>query len=149
MKTILIIISIGLFISCSDSKTGTKEDHSHDAAAVEHHQPESSDAMELNNGNKWKSDETTRQHVQNMQSIVNGAEPKTPDEYVAVAKHLKSEADKLISDCRMQGADHDALHKWLMPYLNEVQALEKGDENASMHFENVKHKLAEFNNYFE
>jgi hypothetical protein len=149
MKIIPVFISILLFISCSDSKTGSKEEHSHDAAATENHQQESSDAMEFNNGSKWKADETTRQRVQNMQSIANSAEPKTSDEYIAVAKNLKSETDLLISECRMQGADHDALHKWLMPYLNEVQALEKGDENASTHFENVKHQLAQFDNYFE
>src|SRR5688572_5827590 len=105
MKIIPVFISILLFISCSDSKTGSKEEHSHDAAATVNHQQKSSDAMELNNGSKWKADETTRQRVQNMQSIANSAEPKTSDEYIAVAKNLKSETDLLISECRMQGAD--------------------------------------------
>ncbi|HRF19060.1 MAG TPA: hypothetical protein PK977_12880, partial [Chitinophagaceae bacterium] len=46
---------------------------------------------------------------------------------------LQSGLDKMISECRMKGPDHDALHKWLEPLIGQVKKLnetEKPEESA-------------------
>jgi hypothetical protein len=61
---------------------------------------------------------------------------------------LQKHADKLIKECRMTGPDHDALHAWLGPFLQHVQALKTNrDTESASHALNEDMKV--FDTYFE
>nr|MBP9549648.1 hypothetical protein [Chitinophagales bacterium] len=59
--------------------------------------------------------------------------------------------NKMISECRMQGADHDALHLWLEPLMGmnkKLQAagsVEEGAESLAM----IQEQVNLYSQYFE
>ncbi|HEX6848421.1 MAG TPA: hypothetical protein VF144_15665, partial [Chitinophagaceae bacterium] len=59
--------------------------------------------------------------------------------------------DKMISECKMKGPDHDALHKWLESLISEVSKLKRTtseQEAAEIIKETDKH-LKLYAQYFE
>ncbi|HEX6848976.1 MAG TPA: hypothetical protein VF144_18460, partial [Chitinophagaceae bacterium] len=121
----LIIISSFLTISCNNDqrsrseKETTEAKHEHEEAAVR---------LELNNGAKWKADSNTNSNVRNLQAIVekfNSGNDKTLNAYHSTANALQAGVDKMISECKMKGPDHDALHKWLESLISEVSKLKR------------------------
>ena len=139
LKTILV--SLMLFTaSClnSESKSETKETQ---PQVIETNQAK----LQLNNGEKWKLDEATRQNMKEIKVYISQA---SHTKGVLTGEQLQKYADKLIKECRMSGPDHDALHVWLGTFLQHVQALKDniGAESASHALiEDVK----EFDTYFE
>jgi hypothetical protein len=74
-----------------------------------------------------------------------------PDDFHTVADELQSGLNKVMKECRMKGADHEALHHWLEPILMEVKDLKAvmhiGDGNKS--FEKIYQQLTVYKHYFE
>lgn len=58
--------------------------------------------------------------------------------------------DGLIKDCKMKGPDHEALHLWLQPVLQDIKNLattvsaEEGKEAT----EKLSRDIEKFNQYF-
>ena len=135
-----ILIALMLFAAgCSNKqlKSETKETQPH---VTEINQTK----LELNNGEKWKLDEATRQNMKEIKTYISQASHTN----VLSGEELQIYADKLIKECRMSGPDHDALHVWLGSFLQHVQAI-KSNRNA----ESASHALNEdvkvFDIYFE
>jgi len=110
--------------------------------------------LTLNNGAKWKSDESTTSNVKELQAIVNRFNEnknQTIENYISVAKELQTGLDKMIKECRMEGADHDALHLWLEPFLPNVNSLKKAivKDDASKIFIEIDQHLNSYNQFFE
>jgi hypothetical protein len=57
----------------------------------------------------------------------------------------------MISSCTMHGKAHDALHDWLMPFLqlNKEYAAAPDDVTQSAKFEKIKDSLSTFHERFE
>ena len=139
LKPILIAL---LFFpaSCSNNpaKSDTKETQPH---ATETNQTQ----LQLNNGQKWKLDEATRQNMKEMKGYISQASHSSG---VLSGDELQKHADKLIKECRMSGPDHDALHAWLVPFLQHVQAL-KSNRDAESATHAVNEDVKAFDIYFE
>jgi hypothetical protein len=128
----LLIIVSTVFFACSNAST---KDNSATATTVANTQAHDvsreaahSTTLELNNGAKWQADETTTQHVKALQTQFSAfakQENETVNSYQVLATNLQLELDQLVKDCNMSGADHDALHVWLLAVLKDVAALEK------------------------
>jgi hypothetical protein len=128
----LLIIVSTVFFACGDAST---KDNSSTATIVANteaheanHEAAHSATLTLNNGAKWKADETTTQHVKALQTQFSAfakQENETVNSYQILATNLQLELDQLVKDCNMSGADHDALHVWLLAVLKDVVALEK------------------------
>lgn len=109
--------------------------------------------LSLNNGAKWKTDESTRIHAFKLNSILDlfskmGADDI--DSYKLLADDLLEELNGLIADCKMKGPEHEALHTWLEPVLKEVSDLKKitSAEQGKEGAEKLANKFREFNEYF-
>ena len=84
--------------------------------------------LTMNNGEKWKVDSTTDANVRNLRQILQKFNTNTEHslaDYTGVQVELQRGAVKMISECRMKGPDHEALHRWLKPLIGEVQQLKK------------------------
>ena len=138
-KPILIVL-LHITASCSNNQVNseTKE--------AQPHATETSQAkLQLNNGKKWKLDEATRQNMKEMKAYI----AQTSDASGGMrGDELQKHADKLIKECRMSGPDHDALHAWLGPFLQHVQAL-KSNRDAESAAHAINEDVKEFDTYFE
>lgn len=132
-----------LAFSLAACQTETSHDHEngHQQTATEMHehehtQEETVKTLALNNGAKWQTDESTRQHATNLEAIVNSFqfnENTALDAYHQHAAGMQEELNQLIQDCRMKGPEHDALHLWLEPVLNDTKRLSETQDVAAAH----------------
>lgn len=130
-----------LAFSLAACQTETSHDHGgeHQQATTEvheHTQEETVKTLALNNGAKWQTDESTRQHAANLEAIANSFqfnENTALDAYHQHAAGMQEELNQLIQDCRMKGPEHDALHLWLEPVLNDTKQLSETQDVAAAH----------------
>lgn len=137
----LITASLLLFtVSCSNNqpKSETPETEPH---AIETNQTK----LELNNGQKWKLDDATRRNVNEIKTYIAQATHANGE---LSGEELQRKADKLIKECRMSGPDHDAIHVWLGPFLQHVQAL-KTNRDAESASHALNEDIKTFDTYFE
>lgn len=154
MKHILSILAISfLLTSCGDLTGNTLKDehegHNHEALeeVVE-------DTIPLNNGNKWTADEATGRNVQELIAITNQfkeiQKPTEPD-YKQLHADLARGLNKMIQQCTMKGPDHDALHVWLEPLLQDNVNLKDAatNEESEKIFHSIDKRLHNYQNYFD
>lgn len=145
----LLILALALFIaSCNQQETVKNETV---ANAIEDHQHNESDSIELNNGDKWEVVPEMMQHIRNMESDVNNSNSSEDINYKLLAGKLQKNLDLLTTSCTMEGKAHDELHKWLVPYIDLVDKLNKSKnkEDAQHTFNDIISSFKLFNIYFE
>lgn len=150
MKRLLILFCISSLLACTNSKTGNKETIQ---ATAEEHQHEAQ-KLSLNKGAKWNSDETTNKNVTELETILHrfaDKQPKLTADFISVANELQTGLDKMIKECRMQGEDHEALHQWLEPLIENVGQLKKAsdEKKASTLVDEISEQLNNYHQYFE
>jgi len=84
---------------------------------------ETSEVIELNNGNKWLINIEMKPFITEGQKLVDAFIKNNSTEYAALAKNLQLQNEQLIQSCTMDGKSHDELHKWLHPHLELVKEL--------------------------
>src|SRR5690606_19644238 len=102
----------------------------HTEAHAEHHHDESSEAIELNNNEKWIVNEEMKPYVMKGEELVNSYIQDSRTDHKALAEQLKEQNNQLIKSCTMKGKSHDELHKWLHPHLEMVKELENETDVA-------------------
>ncbi len=124
MKNVFVLgMSVMLLWSCNNStekSTEKQETENH----AEHQHEESSEAIELNNGEKWLVNEEMKPFVVKGEELVNSYIQNNQTDYKVLSQQLKEQNDQLIKSCTMDGKSHDELHKWLHPHLEIVKSLE-------------------------
>ncbi|MBK7122482.1 MAG: hypothetical protein IPH68_06495 [Chitinophagaceae bacterium] len=149
MKIIqIMLLATGLLLACN-SKT---ESPSTVEPAAEIHAPDDhASGLVLNNGAKWKADLSTIGNVDLLQKVVSGAKKESLDNYLQTAAQLEAGLNKMVSECKMQGADHDALHLWLEPLMEKARDLKKvtSTETAATLLTEIDKQVNLFPQYFE
>lgn len=148
-KVIVFGMSLMLLWSCNNS-TEKSTTHQETENHAEHRHDESSEAIELNNGEKWLVNEEMKPFVMKGEELVNSFIQNNHTDYKALAQQLKEQNNKLIKSCTMDGKSHDELHKWLHPHLEIVKALED-EADASKANEIVlqlQHSYQQYHQYF-
>ncbi len=153
-KNILVISVICFLMACNANDSSSKENIVNTADTEEHNHENAVHGLALNDGAKWHADMPTNENVKALQTIAadfNKSYHTALGDYQKVSDELKSGLDKMIKECRMKGADHDALHKWLEPLLQQVQALEAAREtkDAKELFDEIRKQLMLYDQYFE
>lgn len=125
-----------------------------DSAKNSSHEPKPESELQLNNGKKWKLDDTTRKNIENITHVFSKLKSKAPissNEFNNAGYKIQKATDQLINGCRMEGADHEALHKWLLPFLSTVESLsnERDSIIAKETFDNIDSQIKMVGNYFE
>lgn len=144
MKIRLLVLSFAFFgfMACNqtpetnvDDLTDLEthhEDHGDEHADDhDHHHDGGDKVLALNNGQKWKADDITNEHVGNLINITdefNAETAETPEEIHQFADKIQDELNLLIKDCTMDGPDHDTLHVWLEAVLNGVKEVKKKND---------------------
>ena len=150
MKKIIVLgLGIIFFWSCdtSSDKATTHEEKGNPAI---HHHEEGSEAIELNNGEKWVVNDEMKPFVLKGEELVNNYIQNGQSDYKTLAEQLKDQNSQLIKSCTMGGKSHDELHKWLHPHLKTVEELEKATDAASADkiVLKLQHSYQQYHQYF-
>lgn len=109
MKKILIFLMAAIFLFGCNSKTGEGKKSVNDTAAENHKEHEEKVAGPvLNDGAKWKADSTTLLNVALLHNIVSLVKKQSLESYLQTATTLQDGLSKMVNECKMKGADHDA-----------------------------------------
>lgn len=115
-----------------------------------HHQ-ETVKGLKLNNGAKWDADSATIANVDLLKQTFTEANSESLNDYFSRAEKLQLGLNKMISECKMSGENHDALHLWLEPLIAKTKALKmsKSVEDARLIYEDITSIITIFPQYFE
>lgn len=153
MKKLLLVSAILFsFIACkNEGSHENHDDHEHHEETVAHeedHHSHESEAIMLNDGEKWKVVENMSGYIRNMEKAVNEFEG---EDYPALAKTIDENIRELTSNCTMEGQAHDELHKWLLPFiaLSEEFDVATEKEDQERIYKAFQQQFVEYNTYFE
>lgn len=150
---IVLGMSVLLFLSCNNSgkTTSSEEAEIHTGAHEEPHYNESSDAVELNNGERWVVNEEMKPFVLKRSELANTYIQEGQKDYKTLAEQLKDQNNQLIQSCTMTGKSHDELHKWLHPHLELVKELENETDGAQVNeiVSQLQHSYQQYHEYFQ
>lgn len=151
MKQLLsIVLAASLLLACN---TGNEKDKttSGDASENHAHHAEQASGLALNNGAKWKADATTISNVNLLQGIISASKKESLEDYSQTAADLQDGLNKMVSECKMDGADHDGLHHWLEPLMKQTNELKNANniETAGKFFGEIEEQIKLFSQYFE
>ena len=143
-----MLLCTALLFSCNQSPDKSKDDKHLN------HDIKQTTELALNNGAKWKADSVTNHNVANLRSIADNFKIKSTSSvssYQKLSANLNTGLNKMIKECKMTGADHDALHMWLQPILEENAELKNisDPEIAGTIFKSIDKRLDNYNNYFK
>lgn len=163
-KTILMTAVLSAFLwSCKDNKTtsGKNETQSeHKSENMVHHNEESEDLVlsnawlneiQLDEGKKWEADLETTAGVNKMSEIMENHNPKTVQDFHAMAEELNQQKNYIVKECTMTGPSHDNLHVFLHPLIEKINALLKVErvEKAQEITKSIQSNIEAYYNYFK
>jgi len=139
---------VALLSACNQS-SNKAESNEH----VSHDQDQTTE-LSLNNGAKWQADSVTTNNVAYLKKIADNFRTKPHhlvNDYKALSTDLNNALNKMIQQCKMTGPDHEALHHWLEPILEETNELKNITDTtiAGSIFKSIDTRLDIYNNYFE
>jgi len=152
MKKILtMLLATSLLLACNSRNDKENSTASDTATETNQEHAEKVTGLVLNNGSKWKADSTTLLKVALLQNIVSGAKKESLENYNQTAKQLQDGLNKMVSECKMKGADHDALHQWLEPLMEKTKELKNttATENALVLLSEIEKQINLFPQYFK
>lgn len=150
MKKIIVLALSSLVLWSCNSNSESTESTQEVATTEVHHHDESSEAIQLNSGEKWVINAEMKPFILKGEELVNTYIQNKQTDYKELAKQLKAQNSNLIESCTMDGKSHDELHKWLHPHLELVDKLEK-DADVTASVETVAHiqsSYTVFHQYF-
>lgn len=151
MKKILImVVATGFLFACNTGGEKGKAPLTEPLTVNQADHPEQPQALALNNGAKWKADSTTLMNVALLQQIVSDPKNGSLDNYSKMAEGLQAGLNKMVSECKMKGDDHEALHHWLEPLIEQTKELKSAasTEDARAIFSRIKKQINLFSQYF-
>ena len=145
--TAVLILTLAIASSsCQRSSTSHTKDEKPDAVA-----PSATATEEPGTPAKWPMPEAMMQHLRNLEQDVRNLDASAEKDHAALAKKIDGHTDQLIYSCTMDGKAHDALHNWLMPFiqLNKTYAAAPDAAAQAAEFAKIKDSLATFHERFE
>lgn len=153
MNKLILTFAVGslLLYSCGNSTNEKLNNQPEVAEHNDHHHDDESEAIELNNGEKWTVDANMLTHIRTMENDVISFAKVEQKDYKVLSEKLQANIDLLTSNCTMTGQAHDELHKWLLPYMDLVKSLYEAEDEAeaAKQFEKIKISFSTFNQYFQ
>ena len=152
MKPLFIILILATsLLSCDNNKQTENKDVDPVVESNHYHTDTGKIILSLNNGAKWKVDSITMQHVALLQKIVSGSRKNRLEDFFETSTQMQMSLGKMVSECKMKGADHTALHHWLLPLLGMVKELKASTtvEKASAISTEIEKHINLFTQYFE
>ncbi|WP_322549170.1 hypothetical protein [Flavobacterium psychraquaticum] len=139
------IVLSALFLFSCNNKTAQEVKEEVPTVATEVYEHVTDEPLQLNDGQKWKVDDNMMAHITAMEKDI--ASLDKPEDFDKLSENLNKNLGLLTSNCTMKGQAHDELHKWLLPYIDLVEAfsIDKSADN----FTAIQNSFSTFNTYFQ
>jgi hypothetical protein len=153
-KLLTMVLLAGTIWSCNNHKPEKSKNFNNISEAEEHHPEATDEKLELNNGAKWKVDGITHNNVNSLKLIIkefDKGNDKSLSAYKKTQSDLQKGIEKMIAECKMQGANHLALHKWLEPLMVQVADFKKESATpyAAEALNGIQTQVTLYDQYFE
>ena len=139
------IVLSALFLFSCNNKTEQDPTEEIPTVATEVHEHETDEPLQLNDGEKWKVDANMMAHIAQMEKDI--ASLDNQENFEKLSEKLNKNLGLLSSNCTMKGQAHDELHKWLLPYIDLVEAF--ATDKSEANFTAIKNSFSTFNTYFQ
>ena len=153
MNKLILTFAVGslLLYSCGNSTNEKLNNQTEVAEHNDHHHDDESEAIELNNGEKWVVNEEMKPFILDAEKIMNQHIESQSHDYQTLATQLKEKNSGLIKSCTMKGESHDELHKWLYPHIELIESLSKAEstEQANKFITDLQASFSTYNQYFQ
>jgi len=153
MKKITLLIPVlSIFIiSCNNSFNEKSKEESTTVWGEKLQHIDDSEAIQLNNGEKWKVNVEMIQHIRNMEKDISDYSNSGQIDHKLLAEKLLVNVNLLTSSCTMNGKAHDELHKWLLPYIGLLKEFSEANNETEVEklFQSIVNSMTTFNNYFQ
>lgn len=155
MKKLLPLLLLIIVLSACQNHNPVNNKNYNNVVQADEHKPGTGDEkLELNNGAKWRVDHTTNGNVNILKDILtkfDAGSDKSFSSYKKVQIDLQQGIDRMIAECKMEGPDHLALHKWLEPLVARVTDLKQAatEPAATEALKAVQAQLNLYDQYFE
>lgn len=142
---LILTLPIGLS-ACQRSSSQENVKSSQDAAGIS-----TTSVTDSDKPTKWAMPEAMMKHMRNIEQDVRNFESVAEKDHAALAIKIDEHTKQLISSCTMDGKAHDALHDWLMPFLqlNKDYAAAPDAVTKAAKFKEIQESLATFHERFE
>lgn len=146
-STSLTLLLLALLTGCANKS----DKHTHDESAATQHHDEESNALYLNNGEKWLVNEEMQPNILDAENILSSYVATGATDYKQLATQLKEKNDALIKSCTMSGESHEVLHIWLHPLLALTDSLMQASsiEEANKTITALQNSLTTYHTYFK
>jgi hypothetical protein len=146
-----LLFGLVIFLTTGcNQQSGDNKSHEHETGTPNAIKETGTTTLTLNAGRKWKLDSPTRENMKVIRLSFEQAAKQARPDYTALVADLQAKSNKLVSECRMSGKDHDMLHLWLADYLSSLKEMNSEDVEAQeAGFHKVEKQLGIFNQYFE
>ena len=130
MKNYLLILTILISAGCGNNASDHHHSEGNATEISEDHEHHTNIGLMLNNGDKWKSDASTHEEVQNMNSLIKNFNKAGAgvEAYHNLADQLTDHYAALVNKCTMKGEAHDQLHSFLQMLRPLINNLKKADD---------------------
>lgn len=162
MKYLLGVITLLAFLTgCSQSNQNNDQHQNNKKADKDHSKKEAkkqegdaaSTSLELNNGQKWETDFSTRSGMQTIDSLITAYDQRqalNSKDYKKLGKQLKGEMQKIHQECSMEGKGHEELHKFISKIHPHIQNLKAGNmPKAQQSFEKLGPLMDQYHRHFQ
>jgi hypothetical protein len=127
MKNLLTLLLLtGILSACNHTPPIIKKELNDSSEKSMSGQETAKEKLTLNNGAKWKVDTGTNNNAIGLKGIIERFQQGN-DHSLTAYKYtqdvLQRRLNKMISECKMTGQEHEALHRWLEPLISQVQKL--------------------------
>lgn len=128
----------------SDTETHATHESGHSAEIT-------AEAIELNQGEKWAVNDEMKPFITESENLITAYNTAGSTDYKTLASQLKTQTSGLIKSCTMKGKSHDELHKWLHPYMEQVEHLSNAPDEAlaEKHLADIEKSFTLYHTYFE
>jgi uncharacterized protein YceK len=159
MHKILLFFTVAILMSCgavnsdtqkeNDEKTEAAKSEGQDEMKEEKEDSDSTETLQLDNGKKWKADNTTRANVASLTQLVNDSTYRYKKNSKELHKGVQSRLDTLVKQCKMTGPAHEALHAWLKPVLHDTKELRESKGEYDSKYALLRKDVQSYYDYFE
>ncbi|MBS1497032.1 MAG: hypothetical protein JSU03_08650 [Bacteroidetes bacterium] len=145
----LLAFSLIGFYTCNEA--GSKQQDTEISATGIKDSPTINDVENSKEETKWKADDNTNKNVASINAIIQNANQLTLNDYVQTSHEIETIITKMLKECKMKGADHEALHHWLEPLIeyNKSLSASANTDQAKTIFEKLKNQMNIYPSIFE
>lgn len=145
MRIFYFVLALLIFTGCGEA--GQKQEP--DTTETKDHAVHEKETVNLEQGAKWKIDAATKTNFESIKALLSVEKPANNEGYQQLSSNLKTQTDKMIKECRMEGPDHDALHVWLTDFFTDMKGLTAPGSDQEKAFNALKEDVGEFEGMFE